>query len=188
MKKLFLGFLLLISTSSHSAVIELQLDKSEYQVGETVNVQLLVSDFTELLGGFSSQLNYASSGLSLTGWSFGSGFDDGLGSLQSDNHDALAGSLSLSDYAFLFSDEVILSALQGTSFMLASFSFTALSAGQHMLELGDMVLVNFANDQMLFPDLTSLNVMVSNSNQVPAPASIFLLGLGLVLLHSKSKL
>lgn len=187
MKKLFFGFLLLISTSSHSAIIELQLDKSEYQVGETINVQMLVSDFAELLGGFSAQLNYATSGLAISGWAFGGGFDDGFGSLQFDDHEVAAGNLSLSDYAFLFSDDAILTVAQGTSFMLASFSFQALSAGQHMLDIADIALVNLANDQLLFPDLISVSILVSDANKVSAPASVLLLGLGLLLMRVRQK-
>ncbi|WP_102794386.1 PEP-CTERM sorting domain-containing protein [Bowmanella denitrificans] len=185
MKALLMTILLAFSSAGQAALLTWQSDQNPVQVGDSLNVQLRVSDFNELLGGFSGQVSYALAGLELTGWQFGDGFDDGLGSLQMDNHNALAGTLTLDDYADLFADALVIGAKQGTDFVLATLSFRAISAGLHSIGLDSLSLVSFDNQDLLMPQLSALTIQVQDAAQVPVPATLLLLASGLLLLRRR---
>jgi hypothetical protein len=180
MKNLMLLTALLFSSLTQAAIIELKADKAEYQLGDTVEVQLLVSDAAELLGGFDTLVTYQAAGLTLSGWEFGDGFDDGLGSLQFSD-DTLSGSLSLSDYAFLFSDIGTLTAAQSNGFVLATLRFTAATIGQFGVGAENTSLVSFDNEQIYYPGTSSLSIDIAAA-EIPAPATLLLFLLGLTLI------
>lgn len=185
MKSMLFALCLLFSGVSHAALIQLHADRSDYQIGETITVTLFISDLTETIGGFWADVLYPSSVVSLLNWQFGSGFDDGFGSYPYDDHNAVAGSIYLNDYADLFADEAILAAQQGSSFVLATFSFLATQAGNVLLSFNpmDFGAVNFAND-FINVSATDLNLTVSAA-QVPAPATVVLMLAGLGLLYRR---
>lgn len=179
MKKATLLAVLLFSSLAQAAIIELKADKAEYQLGETVEVQLMVSGAAELLGGFDTLVTYQAAGLALSGWEFGNGFDDGLGSLQFSD-DTLPGSLSLSDYAFLFSDIGVLTAAQSNGFVLATLRFTAETIGQFGVGAENTSLVSFDNSEIYNPATSSLSIDITAA-EIPAPATLLLISLGLAL-------
>ncbi|MDP5141169.1 PEP-CTERM sorting domain-containing protein [Rheinheimera baltica] len=185
MKSMLFALCLLFTGASHAALIQLNADRSDYQVGDIITVTLSMSDLTETMGGFWAEVLYPTSAVSLLNWQFGSGFDDGFGSYQFDEHNALVGALFLSDYADLFADEMILATQQGRSFELATFSFLAGQVGDVLISLNFMNFgaVNFAND---FVDVsaTDLNLTITAA-QVPAPASALLMLAGLGLLYRR---
>ena len=181
MKNIFLLLAVLISFNSNAALISISLDKSQYQLNETISGQLVVSEFTESLGGFWAQLNFEPVVLSMESWQFGNGFDDGLGSLQFDEYNESGGSLYLGDYSDLFADTNVLLANQGTEFVLASFTAKSNSAGSHMLTSNDFGLLNFGND---FVDVNFVpqNINVVNATQVPEPGTWLLMFASLLIL------
>lgn len=185
MKSMLFVLCLLFSGFSHAALIQLHADRSDYQIGDTVNVTMSISDLTETIGGFWADVLYPSSAVSLLNWQFGSGLDDGFGSYQFDDHNAAAGSIYLEDYADFFADEGILAAQQGSSFVLATFSFLAAQAGDVLLSLNPVNFgaVNFAND-FVNVSATDLSFTVSAA-QVPAPATAMLMLAGLGLLYRR---
>lgn len=176
-----------LASISNAAVISIDFGgQTQYDINDTVYGQLIVSDFDDTLGAFFAELNYQPANLALLNWQFGNGFDDGLGSYQFDDHDNLAGSLYLEDYSDLFADINILNANQGSSFTLASFSFKALSSGQHDISL------NAFNTGLLDFDNYDVNTQLSNASfnvsqdvEVPEPASmlIFISALALLLVN-----
>jgi len=184
MKSMLFLLCLLFSGVSHAALIQLHADRSSYQIGDTVTVTMSISDLTETMGGFWAELLYQSSTVSLVNWQFGSGFDDGFGSIQFDDHNAAAGSIFLSEFE-LFADETILAAQQGSSFVLATFSFLAEQVGDVLVSLNplDFGAVNFANDSVNV-SATDLSFTVSAA-QVPAPATAMLMLAGLGLLYRR---
>ncbi len=187
MKKLFVTLsctlLLLSSYHSQAALIWLEPEQTTYQVGDTITVELKVSGFDELLGGFFAELLYSPLQLMLQSWQFGQGFDDGLGSYQWHSHDAVAGILQLDDYADFSADTAVLFAQQGSTFSLVRLSFTALTAGQFSLGLAESGtgLLSFSNHYLpLSLQGTSINVV--NPAQVPLPATALLFASGLLML------
>lgn len=186
MKKFILLLVALVAFNGHAALIEITLDDNNYQLNDTVNGQIIVTDFNDLLGGFSTELNYNPSALQLLDWQLGDGFDDGFGSYQYSEHDASLGRLVLDDYADFFADTSILSSNQGNEFVLASFSFSALSVGSQVLGLNALnsELINFDND-FVAARFNGVSFNVNGATAVPTPASIILMVIGLVLMGTR---
>ncbi len=182
MKALFLIFVLIFSISSHATLIELSFDQTEYNSTDTITGQLIASDLSYTLGGFAGTISFDDNQLALTGWSFGNGFDDGLGSyFLADN--SVAGNLYLEDFADLFADEATIIANQGASFVLASFTFNALSAGTHTINLlQGLEVVSFDSTMLDTFEQQSSSINVS---KVPEPTSVILLASSLLLLIRK---
>jgi len=187
MKKFLFLLVTLMTFNCQGALISVTLDKSEYQLNETMTGKLVVSNFNELLGGFWSQLEFGSSALAITDWQFGDGFDDGLGSLQFAEHNVVGGNIYFSDYSDPFADTMTLTTNQGSEFVLASFTAETLRLGQHSLNLSDFGLLNFDND---FVDTEALNVSfeVSDIVRVPEPTSFLLATIFLLILNCRKKL
>jgi hypothetical protein len=188
MKSMLLALCLLFSGFSHATLIQLDAERSDYQIGETIVVTLSVSELTETLGGFWAEILYSTSGISLLDWQFGDGFDDGFGSYQLTEHDPSSGVFYLEDYADLFADAAILADKQGRSFVLATLSFLATEAGNIILSFNptQVGVLNFDNN---FIDVTTadLNFTVS-AVQVPVPATALLMLAGMALLLRRKPL
>jgi len=184
MKKILLIISLMFSGFSQAALIELEFDKDNYEVNDTVYGQLVVSDFNETLGWFFTQLNYQSSHLELLDWQFGTGFDAGETKVVN-----LTNSLSLEEQTWSF-DYSLLTSLQGSKFMLASFSFKALNAGLQSIDFDES---NSFLQDFDFVDMTtqyagaSFVINDNSSTPVPAPATLLLFVSGLALIRTKRK-
>ncbi|MDP4534645.1 PEP-CTERM sorting domain-containing protein [Alkalimonas collagenimarina] len=189
MKTLLTTLLLALSFNSQAALIKLESLHNDYQVGDTVELQLSISHLSTTLGGFFSELSYATEGFSLVGWQFGNGFDDGFGSWQFADHNALAGLLALDDYADPAADEQLLAANQGSGFVLATLQFLVLSAGDFWFSFNpdwsgalsfdnEFVTVNFSDLQLQVHPA---------STPVPAPATLVLLLAGLLFLGARKR-
>lgn len=136
MKKIIALFTFIVSMSTQATLISLEFDKKTYQQNETITGQLIANDVTDTLGLFAAEINFNDLKLMLTGWSFGNGFDDGLGSFPFAD-DFVPGILFLSDAADFSADEAVIAANQGSAFVLASFTFSAQSLGNHTVNLTD---------------------------------------------------
>ncbi len=193
LKKAVLPFMLvaasLLSISqAQAALITIETDKQQYQVGEKVTAFLKLSDASSLLSGFYLSLKYQTSALALVNWGHGNSFDDGFGSYQYGAHDAANGSLALEDYADWAADQAILAALQVGSFTLAKLEFTALAAGQFSLNFDStyLGLLTFSGD-MLQPQWLDASFDVVNPASVPATPAIALMIGGLLLLGAQRR-
>ncbi|WP_019676088.1 PEP-CTERM sorting domain-containing protein [Arsukibacterium perlucidum] len=188
MKSILLALGILFSGLSHATLIQLDTERSDYKIGETIVVTLSVSDFTETLSGFWAEIFYSSSAISLLDWHFGEGFDDGFGSSPFADHDASSGALYLEEYADFFADESILAGLQGSSFVLATFSFLATETGNILLSFNPEKFgaLNFAND-FIDVNTADLNFTVS-AVEVPVPTTALLMFAGMALLLRRKQL
>lgn len=186
MKAMLLTIVLFFSSFSHAALVQLHSERSVYQLGETITVTLKISDFSETLGGFTAEMLYPKTLLTLLGWQFGTGFDDGLGDYPFDDHDADAGVIFLSNYADIWADESVLASKQGNSFVLATFSLLASSVGELWLGLtpAELSVLSFDNQ---FIDVTGSGLALTiNPTQVPAPAALLLILSGLLLMRRRA--
>ena len=182
MKTILITFCLLFSGLSQAALIQLQPNQTEYQVGDTVELSMTISGLTETVASFKTEVFYQPSAFLLQSWQFGSGLDDGFGSLQFADHDEAMGSIALDEFTFA-SDESILAGQQGNGFVLANLSFVALQAGEFLFSFNPLLfgVENFAGD-FIDASFNDLNVSI-NPTQVPVPATALLLltGMGLLL-------
>ncbi|MCC5826918.1 PEP-CTERM sorting domain-containing protein [Alkalimonas sp.] len=189
MKTLLTTLLLALSFHSQAALIKLESLHNNYQVGDTIELQLSISNLTDTLGGFFSELSYATEGFSLLGWQFGNGFDDGFGSLQFADLDALAGLLALDDYADPAAEESVLAAHQGNGFVLATISFQALQAGHFLFSLSpDWTGALTFDNAFVTTSFSDLSMQIQpTTSPIPAPASLLLLAAGLLLLRARKR-
>jgi hypothetical protein len=189
LKKTFLPLVLaaaslLCAGQAQAALITIETDKQQYQVGEKVTAFLKLSDASSLISGFFLAMQYQNSALALVNWGHGNSFDDGYGSYQYGAHDAANGSLALEDYADWAADQAVLAALQLGGFTLAKIEFTALAAGQFSLNLDPAYfgLLTFSGDLFQPEWLDASFDVIANPAAVPATPAIALMFGGLMLL------
>jgi hypothetical protein len=131
LKKLFAAAALLLSLQSQATVITVELNKNQYEVGETVTAQLWLSDIHTLVTGFNTSLLFNDQLLQLQSVLFGEFLSlPAVGSDQGNQPNA--GQLDLWELFFGFSTEdmdELRAAQPGNKFLLASISFITLKNG-----------------------------------------------------------
>jgi hypothetical protein len=183
MKNILLTLALLTSFVSNATLINLDLDKTNYFENEVVTAQLTVTDLDYFLSSFAATIGYDSNALALLNWTFGNGFDDGLGNSPYAD-DSVAGLFYLEDFADVDADEMILQANQGTGFTLATLTFRALTAGSQILSiLGDDTEVVSLDGNSI--DMFSQVDKSFDVTAVPEPASALLLLSSLLLIRTR---
>lgn len=163
-----------LSNTAQAGVIQIETNKSSYQSGELITATLKASTFADTLTGFFLALQFQPGQLALQNFSFGNGFDDGLGSYQFSDH--TSGRLALEEYADWAAVLATLAAQQQGSFVLATLQFKALGTGQFGLELDPAYLgVLTASGDLMTPVGSGARFEVNDSAAVPAPASLLLM-------------
>lgn len=182
----------IFSSLAHSALMVLQPERSSYQVGDTIQIDMKITGLATTVGAFWTKLKYQPAALQLQSWQFGTGLDDGVGSLQFAEHDAVNGVLTLDEYAFPAADPTALVAaqqheMQQGGLVLARLTFKALQAGQLQLAFNQpwFGVESIAGD-LIKTDVADLTLTVSAA-QVPAPATLALLLGGVVLLSQRRR-
>ncbi|RVU37116.1 hypothetical protein EOE67_12465 [Rheinheimera riviphila] len=194
LKKAFLPLVLaaaslLCAGQAQAALITIETDKQQYQVGGKVTAFLKLSDASSLISGFFLAMQYQNSALALVNWGHGNSFDDGFGSYQYSAHDAVNGSLALEDYADWAADQAVLAALQLGGFTLAKIEFTALAAGQFSLNLDPSYfgLLTFSGDLLQPEWLDASFDVIAKPSAVPATPAVALMIGGLLLLGAQRR-
>ncbi len=169
---------------AQAAIINIETDKQQYQVGEKITAFLRVSQADVLLSGFFLALQYQHSALAVLQWGHGHSFDDGYGSYQYGENEGTNGRLSLEDYADWAADQALLAALQSGGFLLAKVEFNALVGGQFKLSLDPTYLGLLTFDgELLQPTWSGADIqIIDSSHTVPATPVILLMLGGLLLL------
>ena len=129
--------LTLASMASHASVMQVELDKTDYQIGETITATIRMQNPSAEVALFDLSLDYSAALLQLVSADFGNALtvldptdqqrtlSAGAVRLQETNLDAF-------DYE--------LAALQGSSFVLATLRFSAQHAGNFQLNLRDVLI------------------------------------------------
>lgn len=193
-KKTFLPFVLaaaslLSAGQAQAALITIETDRQQYQIGDKVTAFLKLTDAESLFSGFFLAMQYQHSKLALINWGHGNSFDDGFGSYQYSAHDAANGSLALEDYADWAADQAVLAAMQLGGFTLAKIEFTALAAGQFSLNFDPAYfgLLTFSGD-LLQPQWQDASFdVIASPAAVPATPAIALMFGGLMLLGAQQR-
>lgn len=170
---------------AYAGMIQIDTDKSSYQSGELITATLKANAFSEVLTGFFLALQYQPGQLVLQDFSFGGGFDDGLGSYQFSDH--TSGRLALEEYADWAAALATLAAQQNGSFILATIQFKASGSGLFSLNL-DPAYLGFltASGELEGADWIGSSFSVTDPASVPAPAPLLLMcGALLVLVRPR---
>lgn len=163
---------LLATAPAHAAILTLKSSPATVEVGDTFAVDIEVSDLGvgTALGVFDVDVSFDESLVTLSGASFGTGLDVlGLGSLQF----ATPGvsSVNLFELSLDLADDLL--ALQPASFVLASLSFTAASAGSSAIGLS-VNSIGDANGDPLDASIVGALVTITGESTVPEPSSMAL--------------
>jgi hypothetical protein len=158
---------------AQAALISVEFDKTQYQVGETIVSQLFVSDFSGPLTGATLSLGIGSA-FSLDGVQISDAFDDGLGDYRF--ADFVAGQLFVEAYADWAAAQNVLANKQQSRFLLATISFKALTAGLYQFSFDeDYSGVIAASSDFVSSRLSAPALTIAATSSVNAPATVFLL-------------
>lgn len=179
--------LTLLSANAKAGLLTLDVDDLDYQVGDTVTVDVVASDFLDVIGfqqyisSFNFDLSFDSSVLGFQTASYGNGLDGGFGLSIQNPIASTTSPISFGELSLL--DEIGLFLAQTPSFVLASIEFEILSAGDAALDLLNISM--FEGTGLLAQEISSVNVQTANINitdsaEIPVPPTLFLLALPLL--------
>lgn len=200
MKKIILLItLLLVSLSSQATLLSIELNQDSYQVGDVLTADFVISEieedslgFQKLLGSFDFNVSWNNSIIEYSSATFGNMLD--VASDPSDFSDqymdVMADSLGFGELSYAGWNDLF-SAQDGVaSFVLASIDFVVTGNGSGIFELAG---VDFGDDSGgAFTHVTSsdkaYSITSGNPVDVPEPASIILVLMGLMLLVRQQKM
>ena len=154
----------------------------------SLNISGLGSGTAPSLGGFMLGINYNPSIVVFDSLAFGPYLGDPtLGDAAVSFDATTAGVVKLDEVSFLSTQA--LDDLQGSNFMLATLIFKGLDAGTSSLLLTDVDLGDAGGVPLPYEGLENGQITVTQGPVVPEPATVSLLGLGIVgfLWHARKQ-
>lgn len=179
-----LGLLMLVfaSTNASAVIIGFAPSSQTAMPGDTVSLDLVVSDFGGGIGDFDLDIAFDDTALDFLGYSLGAGLGDisAFEAIDFSLGDLGLGSINLSEVSLLTPVELL--ALQGDPLTLATLDFEV-----DVLALGSSTTVSIdtvwaIGDEFGLPlDVSALNDgVISNPANVPEPPILALMALGLL--------
>jgi len=171
---------LLFTVNSYATLITVDLDKDNYQQGDLVLAEIIISDFNvdsfgfqELIGAFKLDVNFDNTQLAFNSVTFGSMLNGGNANSSDQLPTNNGSSITLDELSFLFFD---LFTLQDglSNFTLASVEFTALQAGNGIIDLSNVTLGDFTGTPIVGTTLIGDNYTIAGLQSVTEPTSILL--------------
>ncbi len=187
-KALVASALILCGGLTSAAQLSLAPPTGLIQVGETISVDLRVSDLGNFaspsLGAFAAKVLYAQSVLHLESWAYG----DLLGNLSDSNEtdwdtdDGTAGAIGLDEFSWLSDD--LLDAMQPGAFTLATLVFRGVAPGTAALNLVNVDLADAFYNTLTPTAVTGATIQVNAAPIAPPILLMLPLGLWLARRHS----
>jgi len=187
---------MLITLSAQATLINIELDKTIYQVGDVVQADIIVSDIERDLGvqklvaSFDFTLLFDSTLLTYNSTTFDSLLDvDPFLASDKEIDNSLLGSLSLSEISYAFGDDLFAAQDGLTRFVLASVNFTVLSKGLNVLNINNIDLGDDLSDPFTKVSSVPTEFTVEGTTSVPEmpTLAIFVLGLLGIVARQRSK-
>lgn len=187
---------LLFSFTSQATLLSIELNDNNYQVGDVLTADFIISDieedsfgFQKLLASFEFSLFWDSTMIQYVSSSFGDNLDVDPFFASDQFTDITSGQLDLTEISYAW-DFDLFAAQDGLSdFVLASVSFNVVNAGTGTGVL-DLSNVDFGDDfGDAFTDVNSSDkaytVTIGNPVNVPEPTALALMLVGLMLFIRK---
>jgi hypothetical protein len=195
MKKIILLIAALVmSMSVNATLITVELNDNDFNVGDLLTAQLVISDieldnigFQKLLASFDISTLFDDSLLSFSSVSFGNKLDVDpfiISDQFSDN--SQTGIVKVVEISYAFFDDLF-AAQDGLSrFVLARINFNVLASGTGAIELSAIDLGDDLAGAFTNVSAQGASFQVANSTNVPEPATIVLVLFGLAFLVRKN--
>ena len=190
--KIISGLLLsvMFASSVNATLFSIELDQTDFNVGQTLTANLVVSDiekdsigFTSLIADFELDLMFDNSLLSFDSLSFGEKLGDGLDSLQLDNVTA-SGILNIFELSYLLYDELLVLQDGISKFTLASINFDIINVGSGLFSLNNIATGNDIGTALTDIQSNSTSfITTSGTTAIPEPTSVALILVGLMLVQ-----
>ncbi len=197
MKKIILLLTaLMISFSSQATLLSIELNQENYQIGDVLQADFVISDieadsfgFQKLLASFEFNLLWDNALVEYASTSFGNKLDvDPFG--PSDQFlDVQSSSLLLSEISYAFSNDLFFAQDGLTSFVLASVTFNVTGTGSSTLAVSNAVFgddfggaFNLSSNDKAF--LVDSGIAVG----IPEPSALVILAIALMIISRKKLL
>jgi len=178
---------MLITLSAQATLINIELDKTIYQVGEVVQADIIVSDIERDLGvqklvaSFDFTLLFNSTLLTYESTTFGNLLDvEPFLASDKEVTNSPLGSLSLSEISYAFGDDLFAAQDGLTSFVLASVNFTVLAHGLNVLNINNIDLGDDLSNSFTNVSSAPIEFIVEGSTSVPEVPTLAIFALGIL--------
>ncbi|XPF94963.1 hypothetical protein ACM9HF_02825 [Colwellia sp. RE-S-Sl-9] len=193
MKKLIaLCASLFITLSSQATLLTIELDNTNYQMGDVLQANIVISDieqdlgFTKLLATFDFDLLFDNSLLAYQTTTFGSLLDvDPLFPSDQIATDSGLGSLKLSELSLAFSSDLFAAQDGLASFVLATVNFDVKANGMNVFNLSNIALSDDLGGSFKSVSFTPTEVLIGDVTSVPEMPSLAIFALGLFALIAR---
>lgn len=189
MKKLIaLCVSLFVAISSHATLLTIELDNTNYQIGDTMQANIVVSDieqelgFQKLVATFDFDLLFDESLLGYQSTLFGSLLDvDPF--FPSDQLASNSGfsSLNVSEISFALSPDLFAAQDGISSFILASVNFEVLANGINIFNLSNIALGDEFGGDFSQVSSTPTSITIGSVASVPETPTLAIFALGLLI-------
>lgn len=196
MKKIILLLItVFVSLNAQATLLKLQLNQQDYQIGDVVIADVVVSNieedfgFQKLLASFEFTMSWDNALLHYSTTSFGSLLDvDPYLASEQDAKDT-EDSVRVSEISYAFSDDLFTAQNGQNSFTLATMEFNITGSGISSLNFSDVILGDdFGGDFTQVNALNStINVVHNDPIDVPEPNMLLLMLIGFLALYRNAK-
>lgn len=196
MKKLIAIFATVFMTlSTQASLLSIDLDNTNYQVGDTLQANVMISDieqdafgFQKLLASFDFDLLFDSSLLAYQSTTFGTSLDvDPFFASNQLDLEVAPGNLFLSEVSFAFSNDLFVAQDGQSSFLLASVNFDVISDGLNTFQFDNVILGDDFGTEFSSVSTSAAEVIFTDATSVPETPSLAIFALGLIALVVRSR-
>ncbi len=184
--------LTLVTLSSHATLLSVDLDNADYQVGDVLTADIVISDieldafgFDKLVASFNTHILFDDSLLAFDNVTFGDKLDvdpDPFFASFQDTNLASAGNLFIQEVAQAFDFDLFAAQDGLNQFVLATVNFNVLQSGISSLNFANVAVGDEFGSSFTDVQTASASFTVANSVAVPEPSTFILLIAAMMIL------
>lgn len=181
-----------MTLSSHATLLSVDLDNADYQVGDVLTADIVISaieldafGFDKLVASFNTNILFDDSLLAFASVSFGDKLDvdpDPFFASFQDTNLASAGNLFIQEVAQAFDFDLFAAQDGLNQFVLATVNFNVLQSGVGSLNFANAAIGDEFGSSFIDVQTASSSFTVANSVAVPEPSTFILLFAAMMIL------